>query len=787
MFQAKNSALSLGDIPGTSWYITSTGVCFCDSQSNLNGVHNCYTIGIFGKLLSLLLRYLYLLWNLCFKGMQLNGTGEPSTHSNKTEWKTTSGIINTDLSRWGRGFVVGLSSINQRDLSIFNHNLPWVLQTQRDSRRLYSTKADINKRDMDISRGTIDPKTLKRLKAVWNVSQTGNKVENIFNLIKDLGLWIAAYKKLSMSKGSLTKGVNSTTIDGTTLEKITKLQETVINGIYVVGGTRRVFIPKPGKPDESRPLGIPDFEDRMVQEVIRSILEFIYEPIFTPHSHGFRANRSQHTAIRYIRSKFRGAIWYIEGDITKYFDTVDHKVLVLLLEKRIDDKKFIKLIKQLLKTTIYDNKSKFISHKGVPQGSILSPLLSNIVLHELDVYMCELINLFANGKTRAPNHTYKNHLRKYGLKSARKLDLTPENMFDPNFRRMAYVRYADDFLIGIIGSHQEAKEVKAKVTSFLKDNLNLNLHQEKTKITHISKKVPFLGFLIDKTKPTLYFYHRNYTKADVTRNKLVKVYRGGTLTIKPDYNKIIKRLMVAGYCDANGIPKPNFTHFPEPQCLAITKINWIINGINAYYSISDGRKLITHRVQYILRFSLAAVFAAKYKLKTRAAVFSKAHKNLRILINPNELNKYKIDDKRKERLLKGIGVKYVDYNTIPKPDYSPLNKRFDESLTFEEFLELKTKFILKDPLESLKWRSIRGSANIFGACYICGSYEGVEIHHVKPIRFIDSSKSYVEKQLQASARTQYVLCHEHHVLAHKLSIEQIKANYDLTRSSKSSE
>lgn len=681
------------------------------------------------------------------------------------------GTINTRPIWWGGGSVVGYIN-NQRELNTLYQNI-----------KSYSSKVSVKSSVREVTL-ELDSKTKTRLETIWNlgISKPNSKIEGLFNLMKDLKFWIAAYKKLSVSRGYNTKGTNHTTIDDTSIAKLETLQKSVINGTYRVGGTRRLYIPKPLKPNESRPLGIPDFEDIIVQEVVRSILEIVYEPRFMNNSHGFRPNRSTHTAIKYIRAKFRGAVWYIKGDISKYLNTINHKILIKLLNKTIKDKKFIQIIAELLRTTVVDGKTKFILNKGVPQGSILSPLLSNIVLNELDIFMVNLILEFNKGKIRSSNQTYAKYRRKYGVKAAMKLKLSPVNIFDPKFKRLSYVRYADDFLIGIIGSKEETIVIKEKIKLFLKNNLDLSLDNEKTKITNINnKKIPFLGFLIDKGKPKLMKFNRFYTRLDGSKvYKLVKVYSKNNLLVKADINKIINKLSDKRYCDKLGNPKPNFSHYSEPQILIIKKINLIINGICSYYSVSDSRKIITYRIQYILRYSIAMVLAAKYKLKTKAAVFKITGKNLRKLIKPEELNKYNINKKRLEVLSQGIPVNYVYYKDIPDPDLKPYNNKYEEPMLFKDFIQFNNKVStnFNDPLQSLNWKSWRGSISMFGGCHICNSFDNVEMYHIRPLKYI-KNKTYVMKQLHVAERKQYPLCKKHYLLVQKLGLETVKRNYDL--------
>jgi group II intron reverse transcriptase/maturase len=399
---------------------------------------------------------------------------------------------------------------------------------------------------------------------------------------------MAAYIKLSQSKGSNTPSFDKSTIDGISLKKLCELRDRVISGQYAIGITKRVFIPKSN--GKQRPLGIPPFDDRLVQEVIRTILQIIYEPIFSNHSHGFRPGRSCHTALRHVRKGSAGFSWAIEGDIKGFFDNIDHTILIELLNKKIKDPRFISLIYSFLRAKIKEEgKGTHVSYIGSPQGSIISPILSNILLHEFDVFMENFILQFNKGKYRRANPEYSRLYHKYGAKIARRV--SQSDRLDPNFRRMHYVRYAEDFLITIIGTKSEAIEIKRKCSEFL-SGLKLTLNDEKTLITSPKdRSIPFLGYLIQKTAPRVASYRRAYA------GRIRKVLRTTpeTIYLKADSAKVKKRLYEKGFCRKDGYPIPNFKYLSNTQQGVNIQMGYILRGLANYYQLANNSRQMVSR------------------------------------------------------------------------------------------------------------------------------------------------------------------------------------------------
>ncbi len=325
-------------------------------------------------------------------------------------------------------------------------------------------------------------------------------------------IYYAAYQKLYANKGATTKGSDDDTADGFSERYVQQLIQELRDGTYRAKPVRREYIEKQN--GKKRPLGIPSFRDKLLQEVVRMILEAIYEPTFDNRSHGFRPNRSCHTALRQISSDFTGVIWFIEGDIKGCFDNIDHETLIAILGRKIKDSKFLNIIRQFLKAGYIENWKYNKTYSGTPQGGICSPILANIYLNELDKKLDEISKRFARPRSaiRAPeydaiskemkklsywiDHTSDNIVREELIHTykelQKKIRFLPAHPADN--KKFTFVRYADDWLAGVCGTKEECEALKAEISQFLSTELKLTLSQEKTLITHSSESVRFLGY-----------------------------------------------------------------------------------------------------------------------------------------------------------------------------------------------------------------------------------------------------------------------------------------------------
>jgi len=443
----------------------------------------------------------------------------------------------------------------------------------------------------------------------------------------------------------MTPGVDGQTFDGMTLARLDRLVQCVAEGRYRPRPVRRVYIPKGN--GKMRPLGIPTADDRIVQEAARMILAAIYEPVFSEHSHGFRAGRSCHTALEEIRKTWTGVKWLIEVDVRGFFDNIDHDILLGLSARRIDDPLFIGLIGTMLKAGCMDDWKFERTYSGTPQGGVISPLLANIYLHELDLFMEEMQAGFDKGIRRQENPAYavrSEHiavLRKKidsiragggdgteiraclaqieAIKRDRR-EIPSVDPMDPNFRRLRYCRYADDFLVGVIGSKADAVHIMADIQHFLADRLNLTVSPEKTGVRDASKGSPFLGFHVCAF--TLRSAGSMAARPKVgggMRRILRRPTRGNIkLWVPRDRVYAFCRRKKLGNLDMrNGRVRPQLMESSVAEI--IVAYNSEFRGFANYYAIADGVKASLDKLELVMLRSLFATVACRRGTTRRRA------------------------------------------------------------------------------------------------------------------------------------------------------------------------
>jgi group II intron reverse transcriptase/maturase len=337
----------------------------------------------------------------------------------------------------------------------------------------------------------------------------GLPLEDLYRQLFNPQLYLRAYGRIAGNAGALTPGTTPETVDGMSLAKIEAIIEALRFERYRWTPVRRAYIAKPNSTTR-RPLGIPTWSDKLLQEVIRMLLEAYYEPQFSDHSHGFRPHRGCHTALTTIYHRWVGTKWFVEGDIKGCFDSIDHAVLLAILREKVHDGRFVRLIANLLEAGYLEDWHYHATLSGSPQGGVVSPLLANIYLDRLDTFVATtLLPAYNRGTTRRVNPAYarlqsrRQRLDRQGRhEEARALRTQYQRLpsfdpTDPDYRRLQYVRYADDVLLGFVGPRHEAEAIKRQLNDFLRDELKLELSDEKTLITHATTQAArFLGYEI---------------------------------------------------------------------------------------------------------------------------------------------------------------------------------------------------------------------------------------------------------------------------------------------------
>jgi group II intron reverse transcriptase/maturase len=336
----------------------------------------------------------------------------------------------------------------------------------------------------------------------------GLPCEELYRQLSNPHLYLLAYGRLYSNHGAMTPGADGETVDGMSLARIGRVIDALRHERYRFQPVKRVYIPK--KNGKLRPLGLPSWSDKLVGEVIRLLLEAYYEPQFSGRSHGFRPGRGCHTALSEVAAKWTGTTWFIEGDISDCFGSLDHSVMLAILAENIHDNRFLRLIRQMLQAGYLEDWEWNATLSGCPQGGVASPVLSNIYLDRLDKFVeTILIPEYTRGGLRKNNPEY-GRVRMAAGRAHRRGDrqtasalrkrlrgLPSGDPRDPGFRRLHYARYADDHLLGFTGPRAEAEQIKDRLAAFLRDDLKLELSPEKTLITHArTGAARFLGYEI---------------------------------------------------------------------------------------------------------------------------------------------------------------------------------------------------------------------------------------------------------------------------------------------------
>jgi len=564
-----------------------------------------------------------------------------------------------------------------------------------------------------------------------------------------------AYQNTYAKDGTMTPGSDGSTIDGMSLKRMDMIIDSIKDHSYQPKPARRTYIKK--KNGKLRPLGISSSNDKIVEEVVRMILESIYEPTFSRRSHGFRPDKSCHTAISQIQDYFIGIKWFVEGDISACFDSFDHHILISILRKRIADEHFIALMWKFLKAGYMEQWTYKRTYSGTPQGSGISPILANIYLNELDTYMEKYKEKFDKGSRNSHNPEYVracNRLQILRVKNSKKWEsldkrgksealkkqnqlrramhcLPSKQLFDPNYRRMQYCRYADDFIIGIIGSKEDAESAKADTKQFLEESLKLTMSVEKTKVTHCKDKARFLGYDITTMKNPF-----------IKRKNGVPTRVGtGMIALYVPYEKWRDKLLdynAMRIKAVDGVEKWKPWHrgllMNIPDIAIIQKYNSEIRGLYNYYRLAHNASVIS-KFAYIMEYSMYKTFAGKYK------------KSVNFIINKYTREKeFKIPYKTKD------GIKYcVFYNGGFARKEIPLKGEVDT------LPRSAKRYKMREQVKRLN----------AGICELCGKEDiGVTMHHIRKLEDIKGNSEW-EILMKKMRRKSLAVCETCHDVIHE--------------------
>src|SRR6266699_2286405 len=423
---------------------------------------------------------------------------------------------------------------------------------------------------------------MRRLEALGNISKQGKCLNGLFRLLENRVLWYEAYANIYANKGAITPGVDEVTLDGFSEKRVASIITRLKSGTYRFQPTRRVYIPK--KSGKKRPLGISSGDDKLVQEVVRMILERIYEPIFKDTSHGFRPGHSPHTALIQISDQWQSIKWVVDMDIRDYFTTINHDLLMGFLAKKIDDSRFLRLIrgkkrKKNLNYNRYCGKIERLRKKwDLLKGKEGKEQERQVIREEI---------------------RRVDRLRK---------QLPSGDPFDEGYKRLFYCRFADDFAIGIIGSFADAENIRQQVATFVQETLNLTIAEEKSHICHSKKGMIFVG----------------YEVRTFSGDRVVKVRRGNRHTAfkavseriqlhipKENLQKFCTTKGYGNYETTKAIHKKEWTQSSEAEI--ILAYNGELRGLANYYALAFSVKTVLHKLAQVWQVSLFKTLANKHK------------------------------------------------------------------------------------------------------------------------------------------------------------------------------
>lgn len=532
----------------------------------------------------------------------------------------------------------------------------------------------------------------------------GLPVERLYRQLFNPQLFLMAYGKLYSNRGAMTPGVTGETVDGMSLAKIGAIIGALRAERYRWQPVKRVYIEKKNSP-KKRPLGLPTWTGKLVAEVVRLLLEAYYEPQFSDRSHGFRPGRGCHTALSEVADVWKGTHWFIEGDISDCFGSLDHEVMLAALAEKIHDGRFLQLVSRMLKAGYLEDRTWHATLSGSPQGGIASPVLSNIYLDRFDQWIEQrLLPEYNLGRRRRPNPDYRAvefaiaRAKRHGDRAElhrltlRRRQLPSQDPADPDYRRLRYVRYADDWLLGFAGPKHEAEEIKEKIAGFLRDELRLELSQSKTVITHAaSQAARFLGYEIKA----------QHSGTKITRNRRAV---NGAIGLFVPRDRI--RQWCALYM-SEGKPAQRGALLHDDDFTIIAKYQSEYAGRVQYYLLAQDVFRLG-RLHWVMETSLLKTLAGKH----RSTVAKMARKHKAVIDTPAGQRKCLQLVIERDRGRKPLAARFGGI---------PLRRVRTAALTDQR------------PVMASARRNELIHRLLAGRCELCEGTEGLEVHHVRKL------------------------------------------------------
>jgi group II intron reverse transcriptase/maturase len=541
------------------------------------------------------------------------------------------------------------------------------------------------------------------LEIIGKRGERGLPVERLYRQMFNPQLYLVAYGRIYANAGAMTPGVTGETVDGMSLAKIGAIIDVLRHERYRWQPVKRVYIPK--KNGKRRPLGLPTWSDKLVAEVVRLLLEAYYEPQFSDRSHGFRPRRGCHTALTEVVEVWKGTHWFIEGDISDCFGSLDHDLMIDILAEKIHDGRFLRLIDQMLKAGYLEDWRWHATLSGAPQGGVASPVLSNIYLDRLDQFVEQrLLPEYNLGRRRRPNRAYQ--VLEYAIQKAKRhnerdtarelilqrRDLPSQDPNDPDYRRLRYVRYADDWLLGFAGPKHEAEEIKSKIATFLREELKLELSQSKTLITHAtSQAAHFLGYEM---------------KAQHSNTKITRGRRAVNGAIGLFVPQTVIRQRCALYM-SKGIPAQRGALIRDNDFTIVAKYGSEYAGLVQYYLLAQDVFRLA-RLRWVMETSMLKTLAGKHH-STVTKMARKYKTTIKTSAGPRVVFQVSVErDRGRKPLVARFGG-------------IPLRRNRTTVLTDQR------------PVMASAKRNELIHRLLAGRCEICKSMVGLQVHHIRKL------------------------------------------------------